>query len=208
MVELNAVLFDADGVIQRVPADIKVRLARALGGSEDDIDACVTDFFTAETQAMTGAADFAEVILPVLAMRNSTYDIPALWAEWHTFEVDQSILSLVADLRRSGIYCALASNQERHRARYMSEVLAYNLAFDREFYSCHIGHAKPSTQYFNEIVRLAALDPQCTLFIDDRAENVEAARQAGLHAAQFLLGEVGLGANPMRQLLATFGLNA
>jgi putative hydrolase of the HAD superfamily len=208
MIEVNAVLFDADGVVQRAPEDVERRLTRALGGTPHDIRACVADFFAAEARAMTGGADFAELLRPILAMRKSTSDIAGLWAEWHTFEVDRSILSLIAELRHSGVYCALASNQEMHRARHMSDVLAYRLAFDREFYSCNIGHAKPSTRYFDEVIRLAGLDPRRTLFIDDRAENVAAARQAGLQAARFVLGEIGSGALPMRTLLASFGLGA
>ena len=206
MAEINAVLFDADGVIQRAPVDIHERLARSLGQTPADAEACMADFFAAEAPALTGATDFAVALLPVVAKWNSTCDIAALLAEWHTIEVDHSILTLIADLRRSGVYCALASSQEGHRARHMSESLGYSLAFDREFYSCHLGHTKPSTTYFTEIVRLAALDPGRTLFVDDRAENVEAARRAGLHAAQFVLAEVGAGAKPMRRLLATFGL--
>jgi HAD superfamily hydrolase (TIGR01509 family) len=89
----------------------------------------------------------------------------------------------------------------------MSEQLAYREVFDREFYSCHLGHMKPSPAYFQEIVRLAGLDPARTLFIDDRIDNVEAALRAGLQAAQFVLGEIGAGADPMRRLLASYGLS-
>jgi putative hydrolase of the HAD superfamily len=206
MAEINAILLDADGVIQRAQADIQARLTRALGGTPDDVEACMLDFFAAEVLALTGATDFAVALLPVVEKWSSTCDIAALLAEWHTIEVDHSILALIEELRRSGVYCALASNQEGYRARHMSEALGYSLTFDREFYSCHLGHAKPSITYFTEIVRLADLDPGRTLFVDDRVENVEAARQAGLRAAHFVLDEVGAGAKPMRLLLASFGL--
>jgi len=202
----TAVLFDADGVIQRAPADIHARLALVLGAAPSDREACMADYFTAEAPCLTGAADFADALAPVLAKWRTTSDIALVLAEWQVIEVDHSILGVIADLRRSGVYCALASNQERHRAGHMSERLAYREVFDREFYSCHLGHAKPSADYFNEIVRLAGLDPGRTLFIDDRIGNVEAARQAGLQAAQFILGEIGAGAAPMRRLLSAHGL--
>lgn len=166
----------------------------------------MADYFAAEAPCLTGAADFAEALAPVLAKWKTTSDLAAVLAAWQVIEVDHSILALIADLRRSGVYCALASNQERHRAGHMSERLAYREVFDREFYSCHLGHIKPSPAYFREIVRLAVLDPDRTLFIDDRIDNVEAAWQAGLQATQFVLGEIGTGAQPMRQLLATYGL--
>jgi putative hydrolase of the HAD superfamily len=203
----TAVLFDADGVIQRAPADIHMRLTLALGGTAADRDACMADCFAAEAPCLIGAADFAEALTPVLAKWNATCDAAALMAEWRTIEVDRSVLALVGALRRSGVYCGLASNQERYRAGHMSEQLAYREVFDREFYSCHLGHMKPSPAYFQEIVRLAGLDPARTLFIDDRIDNVEAALQAGLQAAQFVLGEIGTGADPMRRLLASYGLS-
>jgi HAD superfamily hydrolase (TIGR01509 family) len=202
----TAVLFDADGVIQRAPSDLQTRLTQMLGAAQTDREACMADYFAAEAPCLTGVADFAECLGPVLAKYKATCNTAALLAEWRTIEVDDSILALIADLRRSGVYCALASNQEHHRARHMSETLAYRDVFDREFYSCHLGHMKPSPDYFHEIVRLAELDPGRTLFIDDRIDNVEAARQAGLRSAQFVLGEMGAGAKPMRRLLKTYGL--
>jgi putative hydrolase of the HAD superfamily len=202
----TAVLFDGDGVIQRAPADLRLRLVRAVGASPSDMEACMADIFAAEAPALSGDADFAETLVPVLGKWKAGCDAAAFLAEWRTIEVDRSILALIADLRRSGVYCALASNQEHHRAGHMSEQLAYREVFDREFYSCHLGQTKPSAAYFDEIVRLADLDPSRTLFIDDRIGNVEAARLAGLQAAQFVLGEMGSGAEPMRRLLMSYGL--
>jgi HAD superfamily hydrolase (TIGR01509 family) len=202
----TAVLFDADGVLQRAPADLQTRLTQMLGGVLSDREACMADYFAAEAPCLTGAANFAEALAPVIAKWKATCEAAALLAAWSTIEVDNSVLAVVAGLRRAGLYCALASNQEHHRALHMSETLAYRDVFDREFYSCHLGHMKPSPEYFHEIVRLAELDPARTLFIDDRIDNVEAARKAGLQAAQFVLGEMGAGAEPMRRLLAQHGL--
>ncbi len=201
----TAVLFDADGVIQRAPADIHMRLTMALGATPANREACMADYFAAEAPCLTGA-DFAEALKPVMAKWKLTGDPAVVLAVWHEIEVDHSILETIGALRRSGVYCALASNQQSHRAGHMSDQLAYHEVFDREFYSCHLGHMKPSPDYFHEIVRLAGLDPGRTLFIDDRIDNVEAARQAGLRAAQFVLGEIGAGAEPMRRLLTSYGL--
>jgi putative hydrolase of the HAD superfamily len=202
----TAILFDGDGVIQRAPADLRLRLVGVVGAGPSEVEACMADIFEAEAPALTGGADFAETLTPVLGKWKAGCDWATFLAEWRTIEVDRSILALIAGLRRSGVYCALASNQEHHRARHMSEHLAYREVFDREFYSCHLGHTKPSAAYFHEILRLADLDPGRTLFIDDRVQNVEGARLAGLQAAQFVLGEIGSGGEPMRRLLMTYGL--
>jgi HAD superfamily hydrolase (TIGR01509 family) len=42
--------------------------------------------------------------------------------------------------------------------------------------------AKPDVAYFNRVLELLDLPSQCVLFIDGRAENVDAAKRAGLLA--------------------------
>jgi hypothetical protein len=97
MTTMGAVLFDADGVIQRGPRDLHDRLTRLVGGTADAREAGMADIFAAEAPALVGEEDIA---------------------------------------------------------------------------SAH----------------------------------VEAAQAAGLHAAQFVLGDMGSGGPPLRALLATFGL--
>jgi putative hydrolase of the HAD superfamily len=203
---IDAILFDADGVIQRAPPDIHVRLATALGAAPIDLRACIEDVWTAEAPALTGAADFAHALGPVLAKWGAHGDAAAFLAAWLVIDADHSILELVAELRWQGVVCALASNQEAHRARHMSEALAYERVFDQQFYSCHLGWAKPTPEYFAEVLRRGRFDPARTLFIDDRPANVAAAREAGLAAEEFVLGDIGQGAEPMRALLARYGL--
>jgi putative hydrolase of the HAD superfamily len=204
--QLDVILFDADGVLQRAPADIRLRLAAALGARPDDAEVCMAEIFAAEAPALAGTADFSVAILPVLTKWKAPSDAAVLLGHWQTVDVDQGVLALIGELRLAGIVCALASNQEAHRARRMSVDLGYGKVFDREFYSCDLGHTKPSVSFFTEIIRLSGYDAARTLFIDDRADNVAAARQAGLLAAQFVLGEVGTGAAPLRALLARYGV--
>jgi putative hydrolase of the HAD superfamily len=206
--DLNAALFDADGVIQRPRPDMLTHLVEVMGLTPEATDLFLGDIFAAETLALTGATDFENTLGPVLSKWGVSDASPHFRSAWHRIEADPSVLAVIAELRQAGVYCALASNQERHRAQHMSVELAYASAFDDEFYSCRLGHAKPSTAYFEEIIRRTHLDPARTLFIDDRAENVEAAELSGLHAAQFVLTQMGGGGGPLRELLKTFGLLA
>jgi putative hydrolase of the HAD superfamily len=166
----------------------------------------MTEIFAAEAPALAGLADFAEAILPVIAKWKATCEAADLLGHRQTVDVDRGVLDLIAEVRRAGYFCALASNQEAHRARLMSEALGYGKLFDREFYSYQLGYSKPALAFFTEIIRLGGFDPARTLFIDDRADNVEAARQAGLQVEQFVLGVVGEGAAQLRALLARRGV--
>lgn len=52
--------------------------------------------------------------------------------------------------------------------------------FKQLFHSNEVGFRKPSEESFREIIRLAGIDPQQTLFIDDSIHNVEGAIACGL----------------------------
>lgn len=56
--------------------------------------------------------------------------------------------------------------------------------FNKIYYSWEIGMRKPDTKAFHEVLRLSGLTADECLFIDDKLENVEAARAVGLQAMQ------------------------
>ena len=123
--------------------------------------------------------------------------------EWTNLEVDTTMVEAVRMLRRSGIGCYLASNQEPHRARYMSEVLGYGDLFDKEFYSCRLGTQKPLESYFHAILKDIEVAPNSVLFIDDHQVNVDSARSVGIHAATFSLEA---GRDGLVEILGQFGV--
>lgn len=88
----------------------------------------------------------------------------------------------------------------------MSEGLGYAALFDAAHYSCHIGHAKPLPAYFHAVCAATGMDATSILFIDDRPANIDAARQAGLHAAHFQLPRKAAGVALMG-LLRSFGIS-
>jgi HAD superfamily hydrolase (TIGR01509 family) len=207
MTAIVAVLFDADGVIQLAPDYLHLRLTEALGRPAHEKEVCMAEVFAAEAPALTGGIAFEVGLEAVLKRLGARCDVETVLRHWCEISHHEPILSLIRRLRRSGVYCALASNQERNRARHMSEQVGYAQAFDQEFYSCDLGHTKPSDRYFEEVIQIARLERHRTLFIDDRVENVEAARRCGLVAEQFVLRQANDGAEALGQLLRTHGLD-
>jgi putative hydrolase of the HAD superfamily len=203
---LTAVLFDADGVIQLAADHLHLELTRALGRGPDEREACMDAIFAAERPALIGEASFEAGLAPALRQLNAPCDVARVIELWRAIEPDQAALGLVRRLRERGVWCALASNQERNRARHMSEALGYGRVFDREFYSCDLGCTKPSAAFFEAIIEGAGLDPARTLFIDDRLDNVEAARVCGFEAEQFVLWQEPDGAAALERRLAARGL--
>lgn len=64
--------------------------------------------------------------------------------------------------------------------------------FERTFYSDLLRCVKPDHEIFEKVERLAELVPAETLFIDDNAKNVAAARECGWHAYRLVPGKESL----------------
>jgi putative hydrolase of the HAD superfamily len=208
---VRVVLFDADGVIQHVRHSsgngLRAQVERILGFLPADFDRFTQDIFDAEQSALVGQTDFAEVLVPVLAKWGAHGVADALAAEWWCpIEADRSILDLVGQLRRQGMLCALATNQQRYRATYMEEALSYKSVFDRSFYSYQLGLRKPAIEYFEAIVAELECSPEEMLFIDDAERNVAVARSVGLRAEQFIHPRTNRARASLIELLEQFSV--
>ena len=202
-VDIQAVLFDADGVLQEPVEGGRERLA-SLCGVPSRKEEFVTDFLSAEMPCLRGDADLADTIADVLKKWNSPYSVEQA-IETHTkiVAMNPESIEVVRDLRKSGVPAYLATNQHEYRARYMSEVFKYADTFDGEFYSCRLGARKPEPAYFYAILETLPYQPEQLLFIDDRDRNVDAAKSVGIHGVEYELGE---GVDALRDILIDYGL--
>jgi putative hydrolase of the HAD superfamily len=181
---IDAILFDADGVIQRTRGNWREQFAAMLG-RDDDLEAFIQESYAAEKPCLTGAADFPMQLRAVLERWRSPTPVEQALQVWTNIEVHADVIELIGSLRRGGMPVHLASNQHAHRARYMSNELGYGAVFEREFYSCRVGYAKPDTAYFEHILGELKLPPERVLFIDDVEPNVVAARSVGISSVHF-----------------------
>ena len=196
------VLFDADGVLQTRPKDWDARLFDFIGRCID-VDAFLTDVFQVERPALEGQHIFADVLPEVLSRWNCHRPTHEFLALWSLIESHPEVCEVVRRLRSIGMRCYLATNQEEFRARHMSESLGYRALFDGEFYSCRIGASKPDAAFFRAVLNEIKAAPDEILFIDDREENVVAARREGLYAARFKLDS---GVAALREIIASHGV--
>ena len=56
---------------------------------------------------------------------------------------------------------------------------------DGAVFSCQVKQIKPEPDIYQTLIKRYNLDPQKSVFLDDRKENCEAARKQGIHAIQF-----------------------
>jgi putative hydrolase of the HAD superfamily len=202
-VTIKALLFDADGVIQR-PSALRHESWQALFGHERDAQPFLDAVFECERRALEGTSDFIGALSGLLREWQCQGTLKDALAVWTMIAPDPGMTQLVQTLRQGGIRCYLATNQEPHRAFYMSDQLGYRRLFDGAFYSCRMGVAKPATAYFRAIIDELGLPAANVLFIDDNEANVNSARDAGLNALQFL---VDSGPSHLKHALRGFGVH-
>ena len=62
--------------------------------------------------------------------------------------------------------------------------------FDKAFYSCEIGLRKPDAVCFDWVINDLNINPANSVFIDDSAQNIEAAQKAGLQTIHLTAGNL------------------
>jgi putative hydrolase of the HAD superfamily len=202
--DVRAVLFDADGVVQRTAPSWRAEL-EALCPDPERIEPFVSAIFAAEAPCLTGAGDFPAALQTVLRRFGCDRPVDDALRIWTLIEPVEEVLYCAQRLRERGIGTGLATNQQRYRAAFMTGALGYAQRFDHLFYSCELGHAKPSAGYFGAVLERLRVQPEAVLFVDDHSTNVEAARTVGLRAEVF---HVDHSAAELQRLLREHGLPA
>ena len=180
--DVRHVLLDADGVVQR---------STTLGGEIDALTAhlgegtagWLNQTFPPDGPVLRGRAEVVPLMAEALLASGSDADAQRLYDDlWLAIEVSPESLAVAAALRTSGVGVHLATNQDLRRAAYMKAELGYDDVFDSSFYSCDVGWAKPSAEFFTHIVETLGVPADQVLFVDDTQVNVDGARAAGLRA--------------------------
>ncbi len=126
-------------------------------------------------------------------------ELPAFLKEWKVSEsaeavletafstgnqIDDAVAEVVKTIRGQGIICGLVTNQDRHRMEYLDRHLAIREHFDAVFVSCELGLKKPDADFYHVVG--AHFPSKQLAFWDDRPDNVQAAKECGWTAFEFL----------------------
>lgn len=99
--------------------------------------------------------------------------------------INPEMYLLVDELRERQIPVALLSNIDEGLAKLIRELGLYE-PFNPCLLSCEIGEEKPNTRAYEILMDQLHLPSTEIVFIDDREENIEAAKKLGLDAILFL----------------------
>jgi putative hydrolase of the HAD superfamily len=96
------------------------------------------------------------------------------------------MMEWVRALKRGGLKIAVLSNMPIEISTYMRQYAPWFRDFDYVCFSAEVQLAKPEAAIFHACLEVVHSRPEECLFIDDRAENVEAARALGMYALKFV----------------------
>lgn len=181
-------LFDMFGVIARHQSeDGKARLAATAGVPEEPFWAAYWSLRQPYDRGDVGGSAYwkrvAEALDTSFAPERITELIEADLASWSA--VDEEMVTLIEDLAASGRRIALLSNIPEELAAHYEERHRWLGHFEVCAFSCRIGHAKPEPGAYRWAYDALGTAPDEILFIDDRDENIAAARAAGLRGHLF-----------------------
>ena len=144
--ELDWVLFDADGVIQGTRAGWMEELTAWAGSRTEEFLLAIS---AADAACLTGA-DFGAAMRQVLRQFEIAAPLEDVIDRQFWIEVRQPMLAAVRAVRDLGLRCGLATNQQNLRGAYMRSSLGFEKIFDEQFYSFEIGSAEAGSRVFSD----------------------------------------------------------
>lgn len=181
---IKAVLFDADGIIIKAPKMFSQTLAWEYGVSSEK---SLPFFHGVFQKCLVGEADLKVEIRPYLeswGVNKNVDDFLSMWFQSENYP-DVSMINFVIELKKNGLRCYLATNQEKYRTQYMQDQMGLGKVFDDIYSSADVGFRKPHKDFFLALLHEIKLKSDEVLFTDDSEVNVRAAQLLGIKSHLF-----------------------
>jgi 2-haloacid dehalogenase len=189
---IDNVVFDLGGVL----IDWNPRYVfRSMFDDEQDMERFLTDICSSDWNARQDAGrPWAEGVR-VLVAEHPEFEpqIRAYYERWRDMlggPITETV-EVLGDLRRSGVRLFGLSNWSSETFAVARQLPEYDFLdwFDGIVISGDVGICKPDPAIFRHFLEQYRLDPSRTLFVDDLAPNIDAARALGLPAVRFEGGD-------------------
>ena len=103
---------------------------------------------------------------------------------------DEGTIEIAHSLTRHQRYTLMTLNNESDELnRYRIHKFRISEIFEAFLSSCWLGVRKPTRQFYSRALGIAQANPERSLFIDDRQQNLTAASALGMNVIQFTSAE-------------------
>ncbi len=184
--EKPVIVFDFGGVIAEANVvQMKAFLLQSFQINKDELSLALRNMQKSISQGKSEQAYWEEYA----ASKNII--LPKDWIVQFGSIIDNSItlfpdtIALVKALQSQGYQTAMLSDVTEYQAKIIRKMGYYDL-FHPVLLSYEIGVQKPNPEAFKILISKLQTAPSNIIFIDDRFENVEAAKALGIDAIQFL----------------------
>ena len=181
MEAIESVIFDWGGVLIDDPAPgLMQYCAQALSVTKDDYIRTHDKFAADFQKGLIGEDTFWERICGELDVPKPK--VPSLWADAFkaVYVPKEDMFSLAARLRNNDYKTALLSNTEAAAMQYFYQLSAFG-GFDVLVFSCAEGTRKPEKKIYELTIQRLGSRPGQSVFIDDKPEYINGAKQTGLN---------------------------
>lgn len=157
------------------PKEKKDKIAKAVFESEtwNERDRSSEDEQYYVDKMIKDAPEYADDICEVMRRSGETIERMDYAETW------------VRYLKDKGYHVYILSNYATYTLEKTEEELTFLKYVDGAVFSCQVKQIKPEPDIYQTLIKRYDLDPQKSVFLDDRKENCEAARKQGIHAIQF-----------------------
>jgi epoxide hydrolase-like predicted phosphatase len=183
--DVQVVVFDFGGVVAKVnTSQLKNFFTSTVNISDSELSDAFREMQVYVSQGGT-ESDFWEQYA-ITHEKN----LPLGWFDQfdnifrEAFEEIPETIQIIKELQAQGYKTTLLSDMTEHQAKIICQMGYFDL-FHPLFLSYQTGVKKPDPEAFKILLKGLNLPPTHLIFIDDRNENVEAAKKEGIDAIQF-----------------------
>jgi len=180
----RALLFDLGGVLLDIDFGLAIKAWAAYSALPETELARLFRFDREYRQHERGTLDSAAYFAHLAARLQLSATPAQIEAGWNAIFIGEiAQTAQLVQTARSRLPCYLLTNTNPSHMRFWSARYPNVIpSFDAVFASHQLGLRKPEREAFDHILNVTGVNARDMLFFDDTAENVEAAKQAGLQA--------------------------
>jgi putative hydrolase of the HAD superfamily len=98
---------------------------------------------------------------------------------------NQPMIDWLRQIHAAGFQTAILSNMPTDMADHVRKTFPWIAEFDHHIFSAEVRAIKPDRAIYEHTMKVLGVNPQETIFIDDREENLTEARAIGIRAIRY-----------------------